>query len=74
MALRGVILYRVQSFLSPRMNLNFRHLSSCDTIEAPTHDTRKVLLTTHDPVAQQFLCDHSSQIFSLEMNQQPFSN
>ena len=28
----GVILCRVQSFLSPRIDLNFRHLSSCDTI------------------------------------------
>ena len=28
----GVILCGVQSFLSPRMGLNFRHLSSCDTI------------------------------------------
>ena len=32
MAFQGVILCRVQSFLSPRMDLNFRHLSSCDTI------------------------------------------
>ena len=32
MAFRGVILYWVQSFLSPWMDLNFRHLSSCDTI------------------------------------------
>ena len=32
MAFRGVILCRVQSFLSPRIDLNFRHLSSCDTI------------------------------------------
>ena len=31
---RGVILYRIQSFLSPppRIDLNFRHLLSCDTI------------------------------------------
>ena len=29
---RGVILYRIQSFLSPRTDLNFRHLLSCDTI------------------------------------------
>ena len=28
----GVILYRIRSFLSPRTDLNFRHLSSCDTI------------------------------------------
>ena len=32
MAFWGVILYRVQSFLSPQTNLNFRHLSSCDAI------------------------------------------
>ena len=32
MAFRGVILRRVQSFLSPRIDLNFRHLSSCVTI------------------------------------------
>ena len=31
MALPKVILYRVQSFLSPRTDLNFRHLFSCDT-------------------------------------------
>ena len=30
---REVILYRVQLFLSPRTDLNFRHLSSCDTID-----------------------------------------
>ena len=30
---RAVILYRMQSFLSPRIDLNFRHLLSCDTIE-----------------------------------------
>ena len=29
---RGVILYRIQSFFSPRIDLN-RHLLSCDTIE-----------------------------------------
>ena len=29
----GVILCRVQSFLSLRIDLNFRHLSSCDTID-----------------------------------------
>ena len=28
----GVTLYRIQSFLSPRKDMNFRHLSSCDTI------------------------------------------
>ena len=33
MAFRGVILSRVQSFLSPRTDSNFRHLSSCDTLE-----------------------------------------
>ena len=33
MAFRGVILCGVRSFLSPRIGLNFRHLSSCDTIE-----------------------------------------
>ena len=33
MAFQGVILNRVQSFLShPQIELNFRHLSSCDTI------------------------------------------
>ena len=32
MAFRGVILYRIQSFVSLRMGLDFRHLSSCDTI------------------------------------------
>ena len=32
MAFQGVILYSVQSFLSPRIDLNFRHLFSCDTI------------------------------------------
>ena len=33
MAFREVILHRVQSILSPpRIDLNFRHLSSCDTI------------------------------------------
>ena len=32
MAFRGVILYGIQSFLSPRIYLNFRHLFSCDTI------------------------------------------
>ena len=31
MSCRGVILYRVQSFLSPRVDLNFRYLLSCDT-------------------------------------------
>ena len=31
-AFQGVIVYRVQSFLSPRIDLNFRHLSSCDTV------------------------------------------
>ena len=31
MAFREVILSRVQSFLSPRIDLNFRHLSSFDT-------------------------------------------
>ena len=31
MTFRGVILYRIQSFLSPRIDLNFRHLLSCDT-------------------------------------------
>ena len=30
----GVILYGAQSFLSPRIDFNFRHLSSCDTIES----------------------------------------
>ena len=30
----GVILYRIQSILSPRIDLNFRHLLSCDTIVA----------------------------------------
>ena len=34
MAFRRVILYRVQSFLSPRKDLNFGHLPSCDTIES----------------------------------------
>ena len=29
---RGVILYRMQSFLSLRIDLNFRHLLSCDII------------------------------------------
>ena len=29
---RGVILYRIHSFLSPRIDLNFRHLLSCETI------------------------------------------
>ena len=29
---RGVIFYRIQSFLSPQIDLNFRHLLSCDTI------------------------------------------
>ena len=33
-AFRGIILHREQSFLSPRTDLNFRHLSSCDTIAA----------------------------------------
>ena len=28
----GVILYRVGSFSSPRIDLNFRHLSSCYTM------------------------------------------
>ena len=32
MAFRGVILYRVQPFLFPGTDLNFRHLSSCGTI------------------------------------------
>ena len=32
MAFWGIILYRIQSFLSPRADLNFRHLFSCDTI------------------------------------------
>ena len=34
MAFREVILYRVQSFLSPppRIDINFRHSSSCDTV------------------------------------------
>ena len=31
-AFRGVILYSVQSFLSPRTDSNFRHLFSCDTV------------------------------------------
>ena len=31
-AFRGVILYSVQSFLSPLIDLDFRHLSSSDTI------------------------------------------
>ena len=31
MAFQGVILHRVQSFLSPRTGLNFRHLSTCGT-------------------------------------------
>ena len=31
-AFREVILYSLQSFLSPQIDLNFRHLSSCDTI------------------------------------------
>ena len=34
MAFRGVILYRVQLFLCPQKDLNFGHLSSCDTIKA----------------------------------------
>ena len=29
----GVIFYRIHSFSSPRTDLNFRHLSSCDTME-----------------------------------------
>ena len=33
-----VILYNVQSFLSSRMGLNFRHLSSCDTIGCNLRD------------------------------------
>ena len=32
MAFQGVILYRVQSFLSPQIYLKFRHLSNGDTI------------------------------------------
>ena len=32
MAFQGAILYRVQSFLTPRIDSNFRHLSSCETI------------------------------------------
>ena len=30
----GAILHRVQSFLSPWMDLNFKHLSSRDTVES----------------------------------------
>ena len=33
----GVILCRVQSFSSPRIDLNFRHLSSCDTKAQEDH-------------------------------------
>ena len=33
-AFQGVILYRIQSLSSPRIDLNFRHLSSCDTIDS----------------------------------------
>ena len=33
MAFRRVILYRLQSILSPLIDLNFRHLSSCDTVD-----------------------------------------
>ena len=32
MALWGVILYRIQGFLSPDQILNFRHLFCCDTM------------------------------------------
>ena len=32
MAVQGVVLHGIQSFLSPRICLYFRHLSSCDTI------------------------------------------
>ena len=32
MAFWGVILYRIQSFLFPRTDLNFGHLLSCDTV------------------------------------------
>ena len=30
----GVILHRIRSFLSPRTDLNFRHLLNCDTIKS----------------------------------------
>ena len=42
----GVILYRVQSFLSPRTDLNFRHLSSCDTIKAVRTPSNKLCWNT----------------------------
>ena len=32
-AFREAVLYSVQSFLSPRKDLNFIHLSSCATLE-----------------------------------------
>ena len=38
----GVILYRIQSFLSPQIDLNFRHLFSCDTIGILFEDNAKV--------------------------------
>ena len=33
MAFRGLILCRLQSSLSPRIDMNFRHLYSCDTMK-----------------------------------------
>ena len=42
MAFRGVILYRVHLFLSPRTDLNFRHLSSCDTMTTAISEQKKL--------------------------------
>ena len=41
----GVILHGVQSFLSPRIDWNFRHLSSCDTKD---HDETRGTSVSHD--------------------------
>ena len=41
----GVILHGVQSFLSPRIDWYFRHLSSCDTKD---HDETRGTSVSHD--------------------------
>ena len=50
MAFQGVILYRVQSFLSPQMDLKFRHLSSCDTIDLEYFQTQHLSVKMHQDI------------------------